>query len=77
MGEVYAATSIDDERRVAVKLLSTRLADADRIRFLREGQLAASIDHPNSIYVFGSEEIDGTPSSSWSYSPACCGAVPW
>ena len=44
------------------KILSRRLADAsDRARFLREGQLAASINHPHSVYIFGSEEIDGTP----------------
>ena len=30
-------------------------------RFLREGQLAASINHPNCVYIFGSEEIAGIP----------------
>src|SRR4029453_5904037 len=39
-----------------------RLSESqDRARFLREGQLAASINHPHSVYIFGSEEIDGTP----------------
>jgi len=61
MGEVYAATEVADGRRVALKLLHTTLTAADRSRFLREGQLAASIDHPNSVYVFGSEEVDGMP----------------
>ena len=61
MGEVYAAEHVADARRVAIKLLAERLASgADRARFLREGQLAASITHPNSVYVFGSEVIDGT-----------------
>ena len=32
-----------------------------RQRFLREGRLAARVSHPNSLYVFGSEEIHGTP----------------
>ena len=33
----------------------------DRERFLREGRLAAQISHPNSVYVFGAEEIHGIP----------------
>ena len=43
-------------------MLSQRLTDpSDRARFLREGQLAASVSHPHSVYVFGGEEIAGTP----------------
>ena len=62
MGDVYEAEHIEQGRRVALKVLNRRLADAeDRARFLREGQLAASINHPHSVYIFGSEEIDGTP----------------
>ena len=62
MGEVYEAEQRDQGRRVALKLLNQRLTDPhDRARFLREGQLAASINHPNSVYIFGSEEIAGIP----------------
>ena len=62
MGEVYEAEHRDHGRRVALKVLNQRLAGAgDRARFLREGQLAASLNHPNAVYVFGSEDIDGTP----------------
>ena len=62
MGEVYEAEHLEQGRRVALKVLSERLTDPqDRARFLREGQLAASISHPNSVYIFGSEEIDGIP----------------
>jgi uncharacterized RDD family membrane protein YckC len=62
MGEVYEAEQIEQGRRVALKILSQRLTDPhDRARFLREGQLAASINHPHSVYIFGSEEIAGTP----------------
>ncbi len=32
-----------------------------RKRFLREGRLAAGVSHPNSLYVYGSEEIEGIP----------------
>jgi uncharacterized RDD family membrane protein YckC len=42
--------------------LSHRLDSPDaRERFFREGRLAASINHPNSVYIFGTEEIGGTP----------------
>ena len=62
MGAVYAAEQIEDGRRVAVKVLSSSLtADADRERFLREGTTAASINHPNTVYVYRTEEINGTP----------------
>ena len=62
MGEVYEAEHVEQGRRVALKTLNQRLAGAqDRARFLREGQLAASISHPNSVYIFGGEEIAGTP----------------
>ena len=43
-------------------MLRGRLQHADdRARFLREGQLAASISHPHTVYIFGSEEIAGMP----------------
>ena len=62
MGEVYEAEHVEQGRRVALKVLHQRLAGPqDRARFLREGQLAASITHPNSVYIFGSDEIAGTP----------------
>jgi hypothetical protein len=60
MGEVYEAEHLDTNRRVALKILNHTLSTAaDRARFLREGQLAASINHPNSVYVFATEEIAG------------------
>lgn len=62
MGEVYEAEHVEHGRRVALKVLSERLTNPwDRVRFLREGQLAASVNHPNVVYVYGSDEIDGTP----------------
>jgi uncharacterized RDD family membrane protein YckC len=32
-----------------------------RARFLREGQLAAAVRHPNVVAVLGAEEVEGTP----------------
>ncbi|MCF7732611.1 MAG: protein kinase [Akkermansiaceae bacterium] len=62
MGAVYAAEQLESGRRVALKVLSQRLdSEAARKRFIREGRLAASINHPNSVYVFGTEEIMGNP----------------
>src|SRR5204862_1213259 len=62
MGEVYEAEQTASGRRVALKVLRSRLQRAeDRARFLREGQLAASISHPHTVYIFGSEEIAGMP----------------
>ncbi len=62
MGSVFEAEDLESGRRVALKLLSQALDSPEaRERFFREGRLAASINHPNSVYVFGTEEIGGTP----------------
>jgi eukaryotic-like serine/threonine-protein kinase len=62
MGEVYEAEHVESGRRIALKVLRSRLENRDeRARFLREGQLAASVSHPHTVYIFGSEEIAGTP----------------
>ncbi len=62
MGAVFDAEDIDTGRRVALKVLSEKLDSPEaRQRFFREGRLAASINHPNSVYVFGTEEIGGIP----------------
>jgi serine/threonine protein kinase len=62
MGEVYEAEHLGHGRRVALKILNERLRRRDdRARLLEEGRLAASIKHPNSVYIFGSEECVGNP----------------
>lgn len=62
MGEVYEAEQLETGRRLALKVLRDTLrGDEDRARFLREGQLAASISHAHTVYIFGSEEIGGAP----------------
>jgi uncharacterized RDD family membrane protein YckC len=62
MGTVYEAEQISTGRRVALKMLGQQLDSPEmRKRFVREGRLAAGVSHPNSLYVFGSEEIEGVP----------------
>lgn len=62
MGMVFAAEDLENGRCVALKVLSQSLdAPQARERFFREGRLAAAINHPNSVYVFGTEEIAGIP----------------
>jgi uncharacterized RDD family membrane protein YckC len=70
MGEVYEAEQMKTGRRLALKVLRSRLQNAEeRARFLREGQLAASVSHPHTVYIFGSEEISGTPVISMELAP--------
>lgn len=70
MGEVYEAEQVESGRRVALKILRSQLrTGGDRARFLREGQLAASVSHPHTVYIFGSEEIDGFPVISMELAP--------
>ena len=61
MGAVYLAKHERLARKVALKVISPELAhDADfRARFLRESQLAASLDHPNVIPIYDADEFDG------------------
>lgn len=62
MGTVYDAEESATGRRVALKTLGRKLDTPElRKRFLREGRLAAGISHPNSLYIYGSQEVDGIP----------------
>jgi uncharacterized RDD family membrane protein YckC len=62
MGEVYEAEQVETGRRLALKVMGHALvSEQDRKRFLREGRLAASVNHPNVVYIHGSEEIAGAP----------------
>ena len=62
MGTVYEAEHLTTGRRVALKMLEQQLDSPDmRKRFLREGRLAARVNHPHTLYIFGSEEIEGLP----------------
>jgi len=60
MGAVYEAEQIANGRRVALKVLGTSLDTPEaHARFVREGQLAAAVRHPNVVAVFAAEEIEG------------------
>ncbi len=54
MSVVYVAEDLRLKRRVALKLLAASLAEDEsfRERFLRESELAASIDHPNIVPIY-------------------------
>ena len=61
MSVVYLAHDRRLKRNVALKLLAPELAEDEgfRVRFLRESQLAASLDHPNVVPVYEAGEVDG------------------
>ncbi len=62
MGQVYEVEHVENGRRLAVKVLNEACAsEVDKKRFLREGRVAASVSHPNCVYVYGTEEIEGAP----------------
>ncbi len=62
MGAVYEAEQTDTGRRVALKVLGQSLDTPEmRQRFLREGQLAASVRHGNVVTVLAAGEVEAIP----------------
>jgi len=61
MGEVYLALDTKLERKVALKVLPTELAeDPARLgRLQREAKVLAALDHPGIVTVFSVEEAEG------------------
>src|SRR3546814_14081618 len=61
MGVVYAAVQRGLGRQVALKVLSSDLADNEdyRHRFLREAEVLARLDSPHIIQVHDAGEQDG------------------
>jgi streptogramin lyase len=61
MGVVYRATHLGLDRPVALKVIARELAGdpSFRDRFLRESRLAARLDHPATVPVYDSREVDG------------------
>src|SRR5215467_13526271 len=62
MGEVYRATDANLKRQVAIKVLPAALAgDPDRLmRFQREAEVLASLNHPHIAHIHGLERSGGT-----------------
>ena len=78
MGEVFLATQVSLDRKVALKVLSKELAKKEGFveRFLREARSMAKIDHPNAVRVYAAdafksvhfvaiEYIDGQSMQDW------------
>ncbi len=60
MGVVYRAHDNLLERKVAVKLLSSKqIGTEGRARLLREAQAAARLNHPNIVSIFDAGETEG------------------
>ncbi|MGH2824396.1 MAG: serine/threonine-protein kinase, partial [Thermoleophilaceae bacterium] len=61
MGVVYRATDLSLKRPVALKLIAPDHAEDERFRarFLREPELAASLDHPHVIPIYEAGEHQG------------------
>jgi eukaryotic-like serine/threonine-protein kinase len=63
MGQVYRARDTRLGRDVAIKVLPADVAiDADRlVRFERQAQILASLNHPNIAALYGVEDATGVP----------------
>ena len=63
MGSVYEATDDESGKRVAVKLLSTKLASnpISVERFRQEGRLASQLSHPRCVFVYDADADAGRP----------------
>lgn len=62
MALVYVADDLKHDRKVAVKVLRSELAESIGVeRFLREIRIEASLQHPNIIPLFDSGNAGGLP----------------
>jgi serine/threonine-protein kinase len=71
MGSVYLADDVRLGRKVALKVLTAEAADQPSVRdrFLRESQMAASLDHPNILPIYEAGEVGGQPFIAMRYVP--------
>ncbi len=63
MGTVYEAVAPGSDARVAIKLLSSRLASNPSAveRFRQEGRLASQLTHPRCVFVLSADTENGRP----------------
>ncbi len=61
MGDVYLAREVELDRIVALKVLRREFCDDPlrRLRFRREAQLTAALDHPDIVPIYGTGEDAG------------------
>jgi Protein kinase domain len=61
MGVVYRAYDLRLKRVVALKLVAPELAldERFRARFVRESELAMSLEHPNVVPIYDAGDVDG------------------
>jgi serine/threonine-protein kinase len=61
MAAVYLAHEIALDRKVAIKVISSNLGNADDLveRFRREARTAASLSHPNIIPIYAVRDVEG------------------
>ena len=61
MGEIYRARDEKLNRNVAIKVLpeTSAVDEARLMRFKREAQILASLNHPNIAAIYGLEDSDG------------------
>jgi eukaryotic-like serine/threonine-protein kinase len=71
MGTVYRAEQLRLQRDVALKVMAPHLASDPgfRERFLRESQIAASLEHPHVVTVYDAGEADGVLYIAMRYVP--------
>lgn len=61
MGVVYRARDRESGRVVALKVVIAKLGEQQRLRFEREGELTARLQHPGVVRIFSSGVIGGQP----------------
>lgn len=69
MGTVYRARHLALDRIVALKMILTggHADEVERIRFHREAQAVARLQHPNIVQIYEVGEVDGIPFFSLEY----------
>ena len=69
MGIVYRAYEPALDRDVAIKVLKDDLRGQKTLmaRFKREGQAAASLNHPNIVHIYSVGSVDGIPYIAMEY----------